>query len=185
MRGGRAAAARGSLQLRGVHIDTERLYLRPMTIDDVDDLVALHADPEVSRYMRAFDREEAIERLRADDGDWRQYGHGLFAVLAGDGGGFLGRVAVKYWPQFRETEVGWVMRRDAWGRGYATEAARACAAWGFRQFGYPYLTAMIRPENVRSIKVAQRLGMTPLRDDALFDVPVVVHAVSRESFSDS
>ena len=168
-----------------MHIDTERLYLRPMTTRDVDDLVALHSDPEVSRYMRPFDRDEAIERLRRDDADWREYGHGLLAVLANDGGGFLGRVALKYWPQFDEAEVGWVLRREAWGRGYATEAARACAAWGFAAFDYPYLTAMIRSENARSIRVAERLGMTPLREDVLFGVPVVVHAVSRQSFSES
>jgi RimJ/RimL family protein N-acetyltransferase len=168
-----------------VHLDTERLYLRPMTMHDVDDLVTLHADPEVIRYTRAFDREEAEQRLRRDDADWREYGHGLFAMLANDGTGFLGRVALKYWPQFDEAEVGWVLRREAWGHGYATEAARACAAWGFQQFAYPYLTAMIRSENAPSIRVAERLGMTPLREDVLFDVPVVVHAVSREAFSKS
>ena len=156
-----------------------------MTTRDVDDLVALHSDPEVSRYMLPFDRDEAIERLRRDDADWREYGHGLLAVLANDDGGFLGRVALKYWPQFDEAEVGWVLRREAWGRGYATEAARACAAWGFAAFDYPYLTAMIRSENARSIRVAERLGMTPLREDVLFGVPVVVHAVSRQSFSES
>lgn len=165
-----------------MHIDTERLYLRPMVMRDVDDLVALHADPEVSRYMRPVDRDEAIDRLRRDEGDWREHGHGLFALLASDDGRFVGRVALKYWPQFDEAEVGWVLRREEWGHGYATEAARACADWGFRQFRYPYLTAMIRAENTRSIRVAGRIGMTPLRDDLLFEVPVVVHAVQRGTF---
>ncbi len=165
-----------------MHIETERLYLRPMIMRDVDDLVALHADPEVSRYMRPFDHQQAVERLRRDESDWREYGHGLFALLAADDGRFLGRVALKYWPQFDETEVGWVLRREEWGHGYATEAARACADWGFRQFDYPYLTAMIRADNARSMHVAERLGMTPLRDDSLFDVPVVVHCLERGAF---
>ncbi len=112
-----------------MHIDTKRLYLRPMAMRDVDDLVAL-----------------------------------------------------KYWPQFDEAEVAWVLRREEWGHGYATEAARACADWGFREFAYPYLTAMIRPENARSVRVAERLGMTLLRDDSLFDVTVVVHFVERGTF---
>ena len=168
-----------------MHIDTERLYLRPMTMRDADDLVALHSDPEVSQFMPAFDREEAIERLRLDARDWTEYGHGLFAVLASDGSGFLGRVALKYWPQFDEAEVGWVLRREAWGHGYATEAARACADWGLREFDYPYLTAMIRADNERSIRVAERLGMTPRRDDLLFDMPVVVYSVDRATFSDA
>jgi RimJ/RimL family protein N-acetyltransferase len=166
-----------------VHIDTERLYLRPMTMHDVDDLLALHSAPEVREFMPALDRDDVIDRLRLDDDDWREYGHGLFAVFASDDGRFLGRVALKYWPQFDEAEVGWVLRPDAWGHGYATEAARGCAAWGLREFNYPYLTAMIRPANTRSIRVAERLGMTPLRDDVLFDVPVVVHAVDRATFA--
>jgi RimJ/RimL family protein N-acetyltransferase len=165
-----------------VHLDTERLYLRPMVMRDLDDLVALHADPEVSRYTRPFDHDEAVERLRLDESDWREYGHGLFALLAADDGRFLGRVALKYWPQFDEAEVGWILRREEWGHGYATEAARACADWGFREFDYPYLTAMIRSDNARSIHVAERLGMTRLRDDSLFDVPVVVHSVERGTF---
>ena len=165
-----------------MHIDTERLYLRPMIMRDVHNLVALHADPEVSLYMQPFDREGAVERLRADESDWREYGHGLFALLAADDGRFLGRVALKYWPQFDEAEVGWALRREEWGHGYATEAARACADWGFREFDYPYLTAMIRADNARSIRVAERLGMTRLRDDSLFGVSVVVHAVDRGTF---
>ena len=168
-----------------MHIETEHLYLRPMIMRDVDDLVALHADPEVSRYLRPFDHDEALERLRRDDSDWREYGHGLLALLASDDGRFLGRVGLKYWPQFDEAEVGWVLRREEWGHGYATEAARACADWGFREFGYPYLTAMISAENARSIRVAERLGMSRLRDDVLFDLPVVVHCVDRATFCDS
>jgi RimJ/RimL family protein N-acetyltransferase len=168
-----------------MHIDTERLYMRPMTMHDLDDLLALHSEPEVSRFMGEVDREEAINRLRRDDREWTEYGHGMFALLASDDGRFLGRITLKHWPQFEENEVGWVLRPEAWGQGYATEAARACAGWGFREFGYPYLTAMIRAENTRSIRVAERLGMTPLREDTLFDVPVVVHSVDRATFANS
>ena len=168
-----------------MHIDTDRLYLRPMTVHDVDDLFALHSEPGVREFMRAFDRDQVIERLRRDDQDWSEYGHGLFALLSSDDGRFLGRIGLKYWPDFGEAEVGWVLRHDAWGHGYATEAARACAAWAFREFDYPYLTAMIRPENARSIRVAERLGMSPLREDLLFDIPVVVHSVDRATFSNS
>jgi RimJ/RimL family protein N-acetyltransferase len=167
-----------------MHIDTERLYMRPMTLHDADDLFALHSEPGVREFMRAFDRVEVVERLRRDDQEWSEYGHGMFALLASDDGRFLGRIALKYWPEFEEAEVGWVLRPEAWGHGYATEAARACAGWGFREFAYPYLTAMIRPGNARSIRVAERLGMTPLREDTLFDSPIVVHSVDRARFAD-
>lgn len=166
-------------------IETERLRLRAMTMRDLDELVALHAHPDVNRFVPLLDREQAIERLDADERHWADHGHGLLAVIARDSGRFLGRAGLRYWPQFGETEVGWALRRDAWGHGYATEAARACASWGFRDFDVPYLTAMIRPDNARSIKVAERLAMTPLRSDVLLDTRVLVHAVDRQTWQAS
>jgi RimJ/RimL family protein N-acetyltransferase len=81
----------------------------------------------------------------------------------------LGRVALSYWPQFGETELGWGLRRDAWGQGIATEAARALAEWGFQNLDVPYLTAMIRRENARSVRVAEHLGIVPVRTDVVAD----------------
>jgi RimJ/RimL family protein N-acetyltransferase len=163
-------------------IETERLLLRPLTLADVDELVAIHADPEVGRHMSAFDRERAIERLIADRNDWDTYGSGLIAVEDRRTRRFLGRAALKFWPRFEETELGWVLRRDAWGHGYATEAAGACGDWGFANLDIPYLTAMIRPANTRSIAVAERLGMTPLRHDHLQGIPVAVYWITREEW---
>jgi RimJ/RimL family protein N-acetyltransferase len=149
---------------------------------DADDLASVHSHPEVTRFVSRLDSRQASERVLADERQWAERGYGLLAVLARDTGRFLGRVGLKYWPQFDETEVGWVVRRDAWGHGYATEAGRACVDWGFSQFDLRYLTAMIRPDNARSISVAERLGMAPLRSDALHGIPVVVHAIDRETW---
>jgi len=164
---------------RSVQIETERLRLRPMQLDDLDELAALHADPEVARFVRPLDREEARLRLHRDGREWRERGHGLFAVLDRSDGAFLGRCGLKRWPQFGETEVGWALRPDVWGHGYATEAGRACIEWGFAQLDLPYVTAMIAPGNLRSRRVAERLGLTPLREDVLLGDPVVVHSIDR------
>lgn len=158
-------------------LETPRLLLRPLTAGDLDEFVALHEDPVVTRYISSFDRRQAEERLETNGREWRERGHGLIAVLERASGDFLGRAAVKYWPQFDETEVGWTLRRDAWGQGYATEAGRACVDWGFAEFELPYLTAMINAGNVRSIRVAQRLGFAPVREDVLLEDPVTVYAV--------
>jgi RimJ/RimL family protein N-acetyltransferase len=125
--------------------------------------------------MGAFGRSDARSRLERNEREWEERGHGLVAILERAGGRFLGRSGLKYWPQFDETEVGWVLRPDVWGHGFATEAGRACVEWGFATLGLPYLTAMIRPDNHRSIRVAERLGMRPLRSDFLMDLPVVVY----------
>ena len=168
--------------LSRVVIETERLLLRPLALADLDEVVALHQDPEVARFV-TLERADAEERLRVAEREWRERGHGLVAVLDRVNGRFLGRAGLMYWPQFEETEVGWVLRRDARGRGYATEAASACLDWGFATLSLPYFTAMIHPDNPASIRVAGRLGMTPLRADVLRDSPVVVYALNREDWS--
>lgn len=150
-----------------------------MEMGDLDEFVALHADPEVTQFIRPLDQAAAEERLRRDEDEWTKRGHGLLAVLDRKNGAFLGRCGLKHWPQFDETELGWVLRRDSWGQGYATEAGRACIAWGFSEFEVPYLTAMINSGNVRSVRVAERLGLTPVREDVLLGDPVVVYALDR------
>ncbi|HTZ65417.1 MAG TPA: GNAT family N-acetyltransferase [Solirubrobacteraceae bacterium] len=164
-------------------IETERLELKRLTDADLDELVAMHSHPDVRRFLGAYERPQALVRLAADAHQWREHGHGLLAVRERSGGAFLGRVSLRHWPEFAETEIGWALRREAWGHGYATEAARACVAWGFANLDVPYLTAMIEPINARSAAVAGRLGMEPLRPDELMGVPVVVHAVDRAAWA--
>lgn len=158
-------------------IETDRLLLRRLELGDLDEFVALHADPEVTEFVRPLGHMEAEARLREDEGEWRQRGSGLLVITDLASGAFLGRTGLKFWPQFDETEVGWILKRDAWGQGYATEAARACIEWGFEELDVPYLTAMINPANARSVRVAERLGLTPLRDDLLLGEPVVVYSI--------
>jgi RimJ/RimL family protein N-acetyltransferase len=165
-----------------------------MTLDDVEAYLELHSDPDVIRFIGEMDRSLAVARLESDARLWAGRGHGLFRLAHRDDGRFLGRVGLKYWPQFDETEVGWTLRREEWGHGFATEAARACAEWGFRELPVPYLTSCIEPHNARSIAVAERVGMTPLREDVLDGIPtvgnhvlngirIVVYAITREDWA--
>jgi RimJ/RimL family protein N-acetyltransferase len=133
----------------------------------------------VTRFIRPLDRSEAAARLRRDEDEWRERGHGMLAVTAKADGAFLGRAGLKHWPQFDETELGWILRREAWGQGLATEAAAACIEWGFVELDAEYLTAMIAPANHRSVAVAERLGMSPQREDELLGEPVVVYSLAR------
>ena len=163
-------------------IETERLLLRRVTIDDVDELVAMHADPDIKQVYGTFDYQRTIEWLYQVDQSWDEHGYGRIAITDRATGRLIGRTGFAYFPQFAETELGWTLRRDVWGHGYATEAARACLDWGFRDFVIPYLTALIEPENERSTLVAKRLGMTPLRDDVFLDRPTIVHHVTRDTW---
>ncbi|WP_378738188.1 GNAT family N-acetyltransferase [Nocardia brasiliensis] len=160
-------------------ISTDRLTLRPLTSGDVDAFVALHADPKVSRFLDPYPRERAVQRLAEVERQWARRGHGLFAILLNDTGQFIGRCGFNYWEQFDEVEAAWTLDPAAWGRGYATEAARACLDWGFDTLDLDYITAMIREGNDQSVRVAERIGFTPRRQDTLAGHPVTVYAVDR------
>jgi RimJ/RimL family protein N-acetyltransferase len=162
-------------------LETERLLLRAAEPGDAEDLVRLHDDPLVARYLGVRDRDWYEWRLGVSAEEWEQRGHGLIAILGCADDGFLGRTGFKYWPEFGETELGWVLRAEARGRGVATEAARAMLHWGAGHLRCSYFTAMIRPDNLASIAVAERLGMTPLRSDELLGDAVVVYAIDRET----
>ncbi|MFD9812024.1 GNAT family N-acetyltransferase [Streptomyces sp. NPDC059080] len=164
-------------------ITTERLRLRPLTDADTDWWVRLHADEEVNRFVGSYTREQATARLHAIQQQWAQRGHGLCAVELRGTGQVVGRCGLNWWEQFDETEIGWTFARAHWGRGYATEAARAVLAWGFGALGLQQITAMIHHGNTGSSAVAQRLGFTRLREDTVLGRPCTVHALARDEFS--
>lgn len=160
-------------------LETDRLLLRPLTRQDVDAFVALHDDDQVNEFVGSYTQERALTRLKTIEEQWALRGHGLCAVELKETGAFLGRAGLQYWKQFDEVEAGWVLRSDTWGRGYATEAAHACVDWGFTALGLDRVTAMIRPGNAPSVRVAERLGFAPLRSDTLVGNKVTVYALDR------
>ena len=160
-------------------ITTERLRLRPASTADIDFWVQLHADPEVSRFVGEYSRERAETRLRGIEDSWAHRGYGLCVVESLATGEAIGRSGLNWWEEFGETEVGWTFAREHWGKGYATEAARAVLNWGFNTLELERITAMIRPGNQPSIAVAERLGFTPRREDVLLGEPCTVYALDR------
>jgi RimJ/RimL family protein N-acetyltransferase len=165
-----------------VRINTNRLQLRPLTIADLDALLIIHSSAEVQRFFGILDRAELADWLARVEEDWAQDGYGRAAILDGATGRLIGRAGLKRFPEYGETELGWVLEPGSWGHGFATEAAHAWVRWGFENLDVLYLTSMIAPENTSSIAVAQRLGMTVLRTDMLLGEAVTVYSISRDSW---
>ncbi|MBR7835644.1 GNAT family N-acetyltransferase [Actinospica durhamensis] len=141
-------------------LETPRLRLRPLTSNpaDVAEFVRMHADPRVNTFVGAYTEQQAVDRLRIVEQQWAQRGHGLFAVESREDGRFLGRSGLQYWEQWDEVEAAWTYRFEAHGHGYATEAAEAFLAWGWRTLGIDRITSLIDPRNAASARVAERLG---------------------------
>src|ERR687887_272892 len=144
-----------------VTLETDRLTLRMLRESDLDAYAEMCADPEVMRYLgdgQPLARPMAWRNLAMMVGHWSLRGYGLWAVQERSSGVLVGRVGFwnpEGWPGF---ELGWMLRRAFWGRGYATEAARAALRFAFGQLGVPQVISLIRPGNAASIRVARRLG---------------------------
>lgn len=146
-----------------VILETERLRLREFTLDDVSALHAVLGDPVAMQWYPApFDREDVKGWIERNIGRYRRDGHALWAMILKSSGEVIGDCGcvIQDVEGKKEMEIGYHVRRDLWGNGYATEAARACMEYAFKEARAKRVISMIRPENVNSKRVAEKNGLT-------------------------
>ena len=147
-----------------VYLETERLVLRGWTSADRPGFASLNRDPEVMRYFPAPLSESESDALltRIEQGLERQ-GYGLFAATEKTNGGFLGFIGLNratFKSDFTPcVEVGWRLMRAVWGRGFATEGARACLEFARQELKLPEVYSFTARSNARSIAVMRRIGL--------------------------
>ncbi|HMJ79773.1 MAG TPA: GNAT family N-acetyltransferase [Candidatus Dormibacteraeota bacterium] len=156
---------------------TERLLLRRWRAEDREPFALLNADPEVMRYfVRPLDREESDAFIDRTEASFDELGYGVWAVERRSDGRLLGFTGL--WrhtfeaPFTPAVEIGWRFATEAWGQGYATEAARAALRFGFEIVGLDTILSWTSVLNTPSIRVMERLGMTHDPDED-FDHPRV------------
>jgi RimJ/RimL family protein N-acetyltransferase len=168
-----------------ITLETERLILRMFRQDDLDGYAAMCADEEVMRYIgegKAVDRVAAWRQMAMMLGQWCLKGHGQFALEERATGVLLGRAGYfepEGWPGF---ELGWLLRRESWGKGYATEATRLLLRHAFEAMGRERVISLIRPANTRSIRVAERLGERLEGRTEIFGLEALVYAIDRKTW---
>jgi ribosomal-protein-alanine N-acetyltransferase len=186
-------------------IETRRLILRHFTPADLDLLIALYSDPDVVKHVgtgqplprQQIERilecaiidenyawsEETIQRLpqllRANE---KSACFSLWGTFEKTSKKFVGRCGLLAWDLDgqKETEVGYILARDAWGKGFATEAARACRDYGMDVLGFDRLISVIKPENLASQRVAMKNGMRHEKDTMVKEWPVRIYSISRQ-----
>ena len=152
---------------------TERLVLRTWRDDDAEPFAALNADPEVTRFLGGpWSREASDAMMARSRAHWEAHGYGRAVVeVDGEMVGFTGLGPHAATPG--EVEIGWRLARHVWGRGYATEAARAMRDLAATRWGLDGLVSVADPDNGASLGVMRHLGMT-LRDELVHEGQRVV-----------
>jgi [ribosomal protein S5]-alanine N-acetyltransferase len=164
-------------------LETDRLQLRDMTMDDLDALHGIFSDAEMMRfYPEPFDRATTKGWIENMQQRTKRDGIALWTMVLKETGEVIGDcgLVVQEVDGEREVEIGWHVRRDLWGRGYATEAARACLHYGYDDLDRTRFISIIAPGNIASRRVAEKIGMTVERETVWRDRPVLIHAIDRE-----
>ena len=164
-------------------LESERLKFRLMRLDDLDALMKMFTDPETMKYYSGLrEREETLRWIEKNRKSYRTRGIGKWAVVHKETGELAGHVGLV--PQEvegeDEVEVAYMIRRDLWGQGLASEAAIAVRDFGFRRKKFERLISLINPENAASIRVARKIGMAFEKTVVKWEMDISVYSMTRK-----
>jgi RimJ/RimL family protein N-acetyltransferase len=165
----------------GSVITTERLSLRRLAHDDFADVRRIHSDPEVMWvYGGVFAEEKTREWIQRNIDRYAKDGVGFFAITLRDSGELIGcgGIIMQETDQGIEPEIGYQIRHDQQGNGYATEMARACMQYAFGTMNVDHIISLIRPDNMPSRRVAEKNGLTVDREMMFHDTLHLVYRLS-------
>ena len=171
-----------------LELETERLILRPLAPGDATAHIAMMEDPDIARFLtvkgKPDNRMIAWRAFASMLGHWQIRGFGFFSVFEKSSGVWVGRVGPwmpEGWPSL---ECGWSISRQAWGKGYAPEAAIAAINWIFREKpDLPRIISLIDTSNANSQAVARKIGETNTRESFQFEsISVEIWGAEREEW---
>ena len=169
--------------MTGPVLNTERLTLRPIAMEDFPRWAEMMADPEASRFLGGPQPAATVWRgFMTMAGAWSLTGVSMFSVIERDTGLWLGRIGPwrpEGWPG---TEVGWGLHPDAQGKGYGAEAATAAIDYAFDVLGWTDVIHCIDPDNTPSQRLAERIGSSNLGPTRL---PPPFHELTMERWGQS
>ena len=163
-------------------LETEHLLFRPLMLSDLDDLTALYADAEVTRFLGGpRSRDEMEQVLKEYIREYGINGHSFFATLQKSDQRFIGQCGLlnQEVEGVPEVELGYVLAPQYWQRGLALEGTQALKDYGFQQLGFPRLISLIPPDNVASRHIAEKIGMQYERDVDQWGQHFLLYAVKQ------
>jgi ribosomal-protein-alanine N-acetyltransferase len=163
-------------------LHTPHLTLRPLFPADA---VTLHRIYQHEGVLQYFPNPtppplEKMERFVAfQQAHWEKYGYGNWGIVPEGEANLVGWAGLQFLPETNETEVGYLLDRPFWGKGYATEAARASLQFGFERFDFPEIIALVHPDNAGSLRVAAKCGLQVVERKVYWGLEMVWHRCER------
>ncbi len=161
--------------------ETPRLLLRRFTIEDAPLILQLNSDVDIVKYVHEPVLENVDQAKKIlEENILPQYvlNFGRWAIHKKDDEKFIGWCGIKYMPKNGVYDLGYRLMKSAWGKGYATEAARQTVLYGINQLQIRIITAMAHVENTASLHVIEKIGMNFIKYDTVDGVPVKVYIIS-------
>ena len=162
-------------------LETERTYLREMTPDDAQNAFELNSDPLVIQYTgdESFESVEEARAFLAKYDHYEKYGFGRWAVISKETNEYLGWCGLKYSADEDEFDIGFRFHRRFWNKGFASETALACIQLGFEKFNMETIVGRAMKENLASIRVFEKCGLTFLSDYQFDDEEGVIFSINK------
>ena len=171
------------VRTRSPVIETDRLRLRLFQPQDLDELASMFSNPEVMRYVadgKPAGRDVAEKALTSVIDHWRRHGFGRWAAEDKETRQFVGFGGLR--SLFGMPEVVYHFAPAHWGKGLATELARASLRYGFEEHRFEKIVAIAKPENAASIRVMEKVGMHYEMNTTYYDIDVVQYTLAREEY---
>lgn len=166
-------------------LETERLIIREHVLSDAPFFFTLNSNYNVVKYTgdSSFKTiEEAEKIVQYVINQYKENGYGRWLVAEKETGNPLGWCGLKFHTDTKETDIGYRLLESAWGKGYATESAKAYIDYGFKHFNLNRIIGDAMKENTASINVFKKLGMTYLKDSLLDNIESVVYELKKENY---
>lgn len=163
-------------------LNTRRLALRPFSLQDTDALYNILCEPGILQYF-PNPASPPIEKVRAQIehqlDHWRRLNCGWWAVVIPHSDELLGWCGLQYLPETLETELGYLVKKSQWGKGYATETGKCSLEYGFKTLRVKSIVAIVHPENTASRRVIEKLGFHSARKAEYFGMECLRWEINR------
>lgn len=162
-------------------LETERTFLREMTADDAQNAFELNSDPLVIQFTGdvSFESVDEARAFLSKYDHYKKYGFGRWAVISKETNEFLGWCGLKYTEELDEFDIGFRFHQRFWNKGFASETARSCIQLGFEKFNMETIVGRAMKENLASIRVLEKSGLTFLSDYQFDDEEGVIFAINK------